>query len=207
MIFEAERYQTLVALAGKGDSPTLRTEWARVVADCESMSIDAAAMVEWVMREAFLEEQEALRVIAAKVRFYNELKRALGEELAAARAFLALQARVAEFAPLSGAYHGATGSSRPVKFPTAPAFSPQTGRSVRWKLTPDTGRSLTTKKDLIAYVSFLERQLNSITEKAQLSSLELQNYTQQQQQTFQMMSNVSKALQDTAESIARNVRD
>ncbi len=53
-------------------------------------SIDPNALVQWVLREAYLENTEDLRFYAEKVKFFNDVKKALREE--AARAREALQA-------------------------------------------------------------------------------------------------------------------
>jgi hypothetical protein len=45
--------------------------------------------------------------------------------------------------------------------------------------------------------------LNSIGDDAQLANVDLQNVLQKQQQTLQMMSNISKILYDTAQSVIR----
>src|SRR5439155_21312866 len=51
-----------------------------------------------------------------------------------------------------------------------------------------------------------EEKLNSIGDDAQLANVDLQNILQKQQQTLQMMSNISKMLHDTAKSVIRNMR-
>ena len=48
-----------------------------------------------------------------------------------------------------------------------------------------------------------EETLNTIGDDAQLANVDLQNILQKQQQTLQMMSNISKMLYDTAQSFAR----
>ena len=59
------------------------------------------------------------------------------------------------------------------------------------------------------YKSQLNREeaqkLNSIGDDAQLANVDLQNWLQKQQQTLQMMSNISKALHDTAMAIIRKI--
>ena len=50
-----------------------------------------------------------------------------------------------------------------------------------------------------------EDKLNSIGDDAQLANVDLQNMLQKQQQTLQMMSNISKALHDTAMSVIRKM--
>jgi hypothetical protein len=50
-----------------------------------------------------------------------------------------------------------------------------------------------------------EEKLNSIGDDAQLANVDMQNILQKQQQTLQMMSNISKMLYDTAQSIIRKM--
>ena len=52
-------------------------------------------------------------------------------------------------------------------------------------------------------VSGLEEQLNALGDDAQLANVDLQNVLQKQQQTMQMMSNISKTLYDTAQAVIR----
>ena len=50
-----------------------------------------------------------------------------------------------------------------------------------------------------------EEKLNSVGDDAQLANVDLQNILQKQQQTLQMMSNISKMLYDTAQSVIRKM--
>jgi hypothetical protein len=50
-----------------------------------------------------------------------------------------------------------------------------------------------------------EEKLNSIGDDAQLANVDLQNMLQKQQQTLQMMSNISKMLHDTAMAVLRKI--
>ena len=50
-----------------------------------------------------------------------------------------------------------------------------------------------------------EEKLNQLGDDAQLANVDLQNMLQKQQQTLQMMSNISKMLYDTAQSVIRKM--
>ena len=50
-----------------------------------------------------------------------------------------------------------------------------------------------------------EDKLNTIGDDAQLANVDLQNMLQKQQQTLQMMSNISKSLHDTAMAVIRKM--
>ncbi|MBN1960520.1 MAG: hypothetical protein JW841_06210 [Deltaproteobacteria bacterium] len=67
------------------------------------------------------------------------------------------------------------------------------------------GDPIKTKADLDAYLKSLEDELNTVGDDAQLSNVDLQNALQKQQQTLQLMSNISKMLSDTAASIIRKI--
>lgn len=56
-----------------------------------------------------------------------------------------------------------------------------------------------------AEVERWEANLNAIGDDAQLANVDLQNILQRQQQTLQMMSNISKMLYDTAQSVIRKM--
>jgi len=76
------------------------------------------------------------------------------------------------------------------------------------EFTPDlvaTGERINTVAELDDEIGKLEDLLNSVGENAQMANLELQNALQKQQQTLQMISNISKVLHDTAMSIIRKI--
>ena len=75
------------------------------------------------------------------------------------------------------------------------------GDGVAWK----EGDPVRTKADLEAYIKGKEEQLNSVGDDAQLANVDLQNILQKQQQTLQLLSNVSKQLHDTALAIIRKI--
>lgn len=62
-----------------------------------------------------------------------------------------------------------------------------------------------TVEGMNAYIENLEDQMNSVGDDAQLANIDLQNCLQKQQQTLQMMSNISKMMHEVAMSIIRNL--
>ncbi len=64
---------------------------------------------------------------------------------------------------------------------------------------------LRTAEEVENYIELLEEKLNSIGDDAQLANVDLQNALQRQQQTLQMMSNISKMLHDTTLSVVRKI--
>jgi hypothetical protein len=71
--------------------------------------------------------------------------------------------------------------------------------------TPSVGdpKMIRTIDEMEAYIKNMEDKLSSIGDDAQLANVDLQNALQTQQQTLQMMSNISKILHDTAMAIVR----
>jgi hypothetical protein len=62
-----------------------------------------------------------------------------------------------------------------------------------------------TRDAISAMIADLEEKLNSVGDDAQLANVDLQNILQKQQQTLQIMSNISKMLFDTAQSVIRKI--
>lgn len=60
-------------------------------------------------------------------------------------------------------------------------------------------------KALTQYTEEIDEQLSTIGDDAQLANIDLQNMLQKQQQTMQMMSNLSKILHDTALAVIRKL--
>ncbi len=63
----------------------------------------------------------------------------------------------------------------------------------------------TAQEILDGYIKDAEDSISTIGDDAQLANVDLQNALQKQQQTLQMMSNISKMLHDTAMSIIRKI--
>ena len=65
--------------------------------------------------------------------------------------------------------------------------------------------SSTALEDINDAIAAAEESLNSIGDDAQLANIDLQNTLQKQQQTIQMLSNISKVLHDTAMAVIRKI--
>lgn len=61
------------------------------------------------------------------------------------------------------------------------------------------------KSEVDGHIKILEEKLSSADDDAQLANVDLQNVLQKQQQTLQMMSNISKSLYDCAQAIIRKI--
>lgn len=143
------------------------------------------ALIQWVLRESYLEQNKDLAFYADKVRFYNEQKKALRNHLAKLRG----KAR-----KLRGR---GTVSVRPILL--RPRF--QKGKDAVGRQR----RKTMTKTQLAAVIKDMQRKLSSVGDDGQLANIDLQNMLQKQQQILQTISNVAKMLHETAMAIIRKI--
>ena len=165
------------------------------------------ALVQEVLRESYLQATEDLRTYAEKVRYFNQQKKAIREYLNSLRE--------AKAGILSAAH------TRGINL----CSNEKKDVEVLQKMIVDAGRPYEVgpvefelcipdrvpRADLTSLAHFdneiarWESKLNSIGDDAQLANVDLQNILQKQQQTLQMMSNISKMLFDTAMSVIRKM--
>jgi len=211
----AETAAGLNAPGANGSQSSVQAPWASAVSGSGlTDTADINSLVQWVLREAYLSNCEDMYYYAQKVRFYNGLKKQIREEATKARELLAMQAgrdeadllvyeRVAEdgtvtnFDEERSPFHGQD-------FIEEPVLNEETGK---WEVAEPVAKetALTDKESLVQYITDLEEQLSSVGDDAQLANVDLQNMLQKQQQTLQMMSNISKMLHDTAMAIIRKI--
>jgi hypothetical protein len=170
----------------------IQAEWSNFIqgmAD-NGVPIDVNALVQQVLREAYLQQTEDLRLYSEKVKFYNEYKKAIRDELQSARKELQKYNAANDADAITPVQeHGFN-----VDPATGAISATATGQS-----------TCNTKGALADYVKNLEEQLNSVGDDAQLANADLQNVLQKQQQDMQAMSNISKMLADTAMAIIRKI--
>jgi hypothetical protein len=175
-------------------SSELQSRWAEFVGkQAVGGGIDVNALVQHVLRDAYLENTQDLYFHASKVKYYNELKKSIRTELTKAREELAK-------------YAGKEGTES-VSYSKTAFSTDYTGASASGQpeiLTNPDG-DVGTKEGLETYIENLEEKLNSVGDDAQLANVDLQNMLQKQQQTMQMMSNISKMLHDTAMAVIRKI--
>ncbi len=175
-------------------SSALQSRWAEFVGkQAVNGGVDVNALVQHVLRDSYLESTQDLYFYASKVKFYNELKKGIREELTNARKELSghagredTDAVTYNKIAFSTDYTGAAASGQP-------------------EIVTSPDGTTSTKKDLETYIEALEEKLNSVGDDAQLANVDLQNMLQKQQQTMQMMSNISKMLHDTAMAVIRKI--
>ncbi|OGR13138.1 MAG: hypothetical protein A2341_08555 [Deltaproteobacteria bacterium RIFOXYB12_FULL_58_9] len=187
----------------------LQGRWAEFISKQNlGGATDVNALVQMVLREAYMENTKDLHFYAQKVRYYNQMKKNIREELTAARKFLSNYAGQESDAAVNwNNYANSTGGKGPVAFSSTPNMDTGTPTPADPTGTQVGGTDgLASNKDgLEGYIQKLEEQLNSVGDDAQLANVDLQNMLQKQQQTLQMMSNISKMLHDTAMAIIRKI--
>jgi hypothetical protein len=156
---EGRKLHQVIEALRHGDNERARTQWSQLIESQVNGAgvLDPNALVQVVLREAYLSTTEDLRYYAEKVRYFNAVKKQIREHLAHLRAVQA------------------------------------------------TFKKAALRSALETEIKKLEEQLNSLGDDAQLANVDLQNILQKQQQTLQMMSNISKMLFDTAQAIIRKI--
>ena len=176
----------------------LQSRWGEHIAKMNVDGwMDVNQLIQWVMREAYVNNTEDLRGYAYRVKYFTDLKRAIREELVRARNFQ----REHQVMEQGEVRLNASYDKR--KFNTVPEVDPRTGAmNVR---SPESGGSTQDPRGMDEYVKELEQLLNTVGDDAQLAQVDLQNVTQKQQQTLQTLSNLSKVLHETSMAIIRKI--
>ena len=124
----------------------LTSEWSKIKGLAKDVPLDINALVQYVLRESYVESSDDLSFHAKKVKYFNQQKKKIRDHINEIRA------------------------------------------------------------EMEKYINLMEEQLSSIGDDAQLANIDLQNMLQKQQQTIQMLSNVSKVLHDTGLAVIRKIR-
>lgn len=161
-----------------------KSNWTGLVkglVDDNISGMDINMLIQYILKEAFLDTQRDLVDLLAKMDDLNRKKEAIRDYLEEVR-----KAR--------------DNFTRGMQF----AFADPGIKVVRRKLV-QLPKRLATKTMLEEEIKKWEEKLNGIGDDAQLANVDLQNILQKQQQTLQMMSNISKMLYDTAQSVIRRI--
>ena len=173
----------------------------------QSPPTDINELVQWVLRESYLEANEDLKAFADKIRHTNEMKRAIRKLLRELRNFRRTVITSAREIKLD-----LCGGDEEVRATLAELIEkhayPLDVDDISYELCipdripPTDVQNLDALDDVIAH---WEEELNTIGDDAQLANIDLQNMLQKQQQAVQTMSNVSKMLHDTAMAVIRKI--
>ena len=175
--------------ARRGDQAMLRQRWGAFAAGLpmETTPSDVNALVQWVLREAYQQQMEDLRSYADKVKYFNEIKKQIREEIGNARSMRS-----------AAKAQGSVTMQVVTKWPeyrTGALFPPTITRQ----------KQTLTASQLDRYIETCESMLRSLSDDAQLANIDLQNNLQKQQQVVQMIANIAKLLNDTLQEIIRKI--
>jgi len=173
----------------------------------EGSTVDPNALVQWVLRESYLQATEDLRYYAEKVKYFNQQKKAIREYLQALSCVKSKFLAAAHERRLDTARPGADQAKQLARLLAELAHAFEIGPieaelGLPARVPAEKVDSLDAFADEIAK---WEEKLATLGDDAQLANVDLQNMLQKQQQTLQMMSNISKMLYDTAQSIIRKM--
>lgn len=160
----------------------IQREWEGFTSQLRGSEVDVNALVQFVLHQAYQENRTDLQAYAEKVRRFEEQREAIRGELTRIRAFksaLEEGARWTDFRPDLDV----------------------------WRVIPDyrPPAAVTTPEAVDSLIKEWEEMLATLGDDAQLANVDMQNVLQKQQQTMQMMSNISKTLHDTAMAVIRKI--
>jgi hypothetical protein len=173
----------LGSMIARGESKeVILGKWKAMLVGANDRNMDINVLVQSVMRESYLQQTEDLKKYQDKVQYFNETKKKIRDEQD--------KARNAKITPGSAPLRKINITAEKG---TPPIISPHNAGIVK------------TEQERQDYLRYLQDKLNSVGDDAQLANIDLQNVLQKQQQFVQMMSNISKLLNDTAMSVIRKI--
>jgi len=165
------------SLRANPSSPEALAAWEGFVRAGGASSLDPLALVQWALRDSYVQQSEELRNRADRVKFFNDQKQAIRDEIERIQ------------------LHQCRGEDCPPFQTNARALSTSFGSAF-----------LTSRSQLSAYAAELELQLRTVDEDSQLANIDLQELVQRMQQNLQAISNIAKAMNDSAMAIIRNFK-
>jgi hypothetical protein len=170
-------------MVGKGETQErYLAVWKQFVNKSKNMDINSAINI--VIDEAKQETSRNVNQRRAKVQKYNEIKRIISQEINTDRAILSRSA----------------GRIQPIQ---RNVYVIERGNPDKFAVQK--GNVITTRGELDNSIKDLENKLDSVGDDAQLANVDMQSALQQQQQTLQMLSTISKLLYDTAMAVIRKI--
>jgi hypothetical protein len=108
-----QKAQALLSRQNIESTPTqtLQKQWAAFIGEANAQNggpIDVNALVQWVLRQSYMEQTQDLEFYAQKVQFYNNLKQAIRNELTKARQVRSNYAGASNDTQLNAPYQEAT---------------------------------------------------------------------------------------------------
>lgn len=185
---EQAQLDAIVASLRVHDRKKARAQWKTLVAAHRTRkgSIDVDTLVQWVLREAYLDANADLKDVAAKVAAINAAKKQVREHLQELRDALTESSGKGAFA-----------------FATIVVCKKcEPGET----LVKPGGTKVLTAAQWTTYADALRAWMETAGEDAQLATVDLQQVLAKEQQTHQMLSNITKMMHDTAKAIIDNTR-
>jgi len=164
-------------LATNPDSREAAQAWRDLVSSFGAGGTDINALLQWVLRESYLEMVSDLRDMVEKVKYFNETKKAIRDELQ----------RI---------------DSHPCRPPECQPF--QTNASRLW--TSFGSAFLTRPEQLAAYRGELVSQESAADREGQAMQINLQNEMHRQTAAYELLNNVTRRMHDAAIAAIQNVR-
>jgi hypothetical protein len=178
--------------------------WEEFVKETADGAIDPNALVQHVLRESYLQTTEDLKYYAEKVKYFNQMKKLIREYLQKLRNYDIEFRAAASDKTIDLCATDAKSRAARIKIASALAFSFPSVDASKALGIPKRFSSADPHATE-AEIKKWEEKLNTLGDDAQLANVDLQNILQKQQQTLQMMSNISKMLYDTAQSVIRKM--
>jgi hypothetical protein len=173
----------LGSMIARGESnEVILRKWKAMLVGANDQNMDINALVQSVMKEAYLQQTEDLKQYQEKVQYFNETKKKIRDE----------QDKVRKATITSG--------SAPLR-----KMNIAVGKGTPTITFPQNAGIVKTEQERQDYVRYLEDKLNAVGDDAQLANMDLQNALQKQQQLVQMISQISKLLNDTAMQTIRKI--
>lgn len=220
----------IALLVKNGGGESLMQEWQSFITSQPSCTpLDINAFVQYVLRESYLSNTQDLQFHAQKVRFFNELKQNIRDELSRLRG---IQAELAVAFKPDGSVDlsklssedktaidkaldpGVIGGIGVVNYADTPDENGRVIRAADDPKHPELSSDYLQNWDsepgiqekLGASIQAMEQKLNSVGDDAQLANIDLQNILQKQQQAINSMTNISKLMFDLAMRIIGNFK-
>ncbi len=188
---DRDRLKNIVGELKRKEMRAANEQWGklvRVLSDRKTTLADISSIIQWVLRESYLEGNKDLQEHADRVRYFNGLKKDVRKHLKGLGRYRSQFRQGVKDLRV-------TVPSANALLPYRPGMAPH----IAWR-GKAVGRSQL-EKEIVTW----EEKLGAVGDDAQLANINLQNALQRQQQTMQMMSNVSKMLHDTAMAIIRKI--
>jgi len=195
------------AWIGQGASLSgVQARWADFITDMVTggVPMDLNALVQAVLREAYMEQNKALQFYAEKVKYFNEQKKQVRDELARMREYRR------GFTEQLDAHTDSMEKRLPTLGDDAQLAHVDPQNVLQKQVRDELARIRKYRRGFTAqldeHIDSMEKRLATLEDAAQLDTLDLQDALNKQQQAMQMMSNIMKMMHDTAKAIIRNLK-